>query len=52
MDDLTSKMDGVTVEEVLAATEANLALAPELAQAHGVKLVPGSASAAVVGETK
>jgi hypothetical protein len=48
MDNLTSKMDGVTAEEVLA--EAELALAPELAQARGVKLVPGSASTAAVGE--
>ncbi|GEO13773.1 hypothetical protein [Microvirga aerophila] len=41
MDDLTSKMNGATVEEVLAATEADVALAPELAQAREVKLVPG-----------
>ena len=32
MDDLALKMDGVTVEEVLAATEPDLALAPELAR--------------------
>lgn len=51
MDDLTSKMDVVTVEEVLAATEADLTLRPELAQALGVKLVPESASIAAVGET-
>jgi len=51
MDDLTSKKDGVTVEGVLAVAEADLTLAPELAEARGVKLVPGSASIAAVGET-
>ena len=51
MDDLTSKMDGVTVEEVLTATEADLSLAPELASARGVKLVLGSDSTAALGET-
>ncbi|MCC2651346.1 MAG: hypothetical protein K0R61_1249 [Microvirga sp.] len=44
MDDLTSKTDDATVE-------ADLALAHELSQARGVKLVPGSASTAAVGET-
>ncbi|MBB3018764.1 hypothetical protein FHR70_001818 [Microvirga lupini] len=49
MDDLTSKMDGITVDEWTAATEANLALASELTWARAVKVVLVSASNAAVG---
>jgi hypothetical protein len=45
MDDLTSKMNEVTIE-------ADLAQAPEPAQVRGVELVQGSASTAAVGETE
>jgi hypothetical protein len=51
MNDLTSKMNGVTVEEALAATEADLALAAEVAQACEMRPGRGSAAAAAAGET-
>ena len=51
MDDLTSKMDGVMVEEKLAATEVDLTPGLELAQAHAVEAIPGTALAAALGET-
>ena len=50
MDDLTSKMDGVTVEEVLAATVTEFGRAPGRARSRGLKFFPGSALTAAVGE--
>ncbi len=48
---LLETQEGVTVEEVIAGTEAELAISPELAAASGERTSPGSASASSMGET-